>query len=123
MLSTEIKNRQKKGKLIYLDRLLTGLAESNVEQFAELGIDVSTEEFERDFYYFLEAGRAILCRNIGLKHDLHSLLNAGVKETDADGNEIWQYTNPKPRRAIKTGTTIEIVETPIAVANTANSIV
>jgi formiminotetrahydrofolate cyclodeaminase len=80
----EIERAKEKGLQKHAETIVEDMFLSMMDALENYGIDVETEQFERDFTFAADALRATVYRTFGIDHGLHEFINTNVQIVKAE---------------------------------------
>ena len=83
----EIKKAKEKGLQKHAETIVEDLIVNILDAMENYGIDVETDDFQRDFSFAADAMRASIYRSFNLDHALHSFVDNNVQIIHAENVE------------------------------------
>jgi hypothetical protein len=80
----EIEKAKEKSLQRHAETIVEDLFLNIMDAMENYGIDVETEQFERDFTFSADAIRATVYRTFGIDHGLHDFINTNVQIVKAE---------------------------------------
>lgn len=97
--SLRIRKLKRKGTENYANAVVDNILFHVLAELEDSGIEIGTDQFQKDFIITADSLRSAVYRFLGLKHHMHSFIDRNVRIiNDGDVDETEDAQNPRSKK-------------------------
>lgn len=106
ILDAEILRRHERGKEYYIIEVIGKFLDQATEAYIAFGIDIFSEEYQKDFQYFQNAVAGIFYKSVDLHHPTHDIVETAKQKILENGESVWVFEREVTSNSSNTKTVI-----------------